>query len=240
MLNINCKKFTEDSENLSQLRYYCGSTICADKNSDFEEFTFWPVLFNNPFKLLLDKERNLYTTCYGYFANYYNTIDECPYNSRNLKSNQNMICKYSPYVKINPYGYTNLTLNNSQCGLSAVNNIMDSGVKILPDEFVNLGGTKGYYQMLRKLKSMGYAEGFSIGANPYDFRKFVSTNDNFIHAFRYQVESLYERTGKKVIVIAHSYGTVNTYNQIIQDSEATKKNKEIYWISHAGRWTWNA
>ena len=69
---------------------------------------------------------------------------------------------------------------------------------------------------------MGYKEGFSLGSILYDFRRFVTTNEFEIKDFRFQIENLYNITGKKVIIIAHSFGTLNTLNNLIY-----KENKDL-------------
>ena len=50
--------------------------------------------------------------------------------------------------------------------------------------------------MIKNLTSMGYKEGFSLGSIPYDFRRFIVTNE-FAKIFRFQIENLYNITGKK-------------------------------------------
>ena len=45
--------------------------------------------------------------------------------------------------------------------------------------------------MIKNLTSMGYKEGFSLGLIPYDFRRFVATNEFKIKVFRFQIENLY-------------------------------------------------
>ena len=69
---------------------------------------------------------------------------------------------------------------------------------------------------------MGYKEGFSLGLIPYNFRRFVVTNEFITKVFRFQIENLYNITGKKVIIIAHSFGTLITLNNLIY-----KENKDL-------------
>ena len=61
--------------------------------------------------------------------------------------------------------------------------------------------------MIQYFNSIGYKNGFSLAAIPNDFCRFVSTNEFSTKAFRFNVENLYKITGKKVIIVAHSFGT---------------------------------
>ena len=58
--------------------------------------------------------------------------------------------------------------------------------------------------------------------NSYYFRRFVATNEFEKKVFRFQIENLYNITGKKVIIIAHSFGTLITLNNLIY-----KENKDL-------------
>ena len=53
-------------------------------------------------------------------------------------------------------------------------------------------------------------------------RRFIVTNEFETKVFRFQIENLYNITGKKVIIIAHSFGTLNTLNNLIY-----KENKDL-------------
>ena len=62
---------------------------------------------------------------------------------------------------------------------------------------------------------MGYEIGYSMAALPYDFKESYCRNDDFASTFAKLVEELYKNTGKKVTIIAHSYGNLNSYFNIL-------------------------
>lgn len=78
---IDCPSLANDTTALSELRFFCGKTLC--KNSFFsgykkEEYTLWPSLFNSPFKLFQDKS-NPDNSCMAYFMRFFNDENECPF-----------------------------------------------------------------------------------------------------------------------------------------------------------------
>ena len=61
-----------------------------------------------------------------------------------------------------------------------------------------------------------------MGGIPNDYRRFLATNTFTTKAIRYQIENLYEHTGKKVVIIAHSFGTLTILNNLIM-----KENEDL-------------
>ena len=90
------------------------------------------------------------------------------------------------------------------------------------DERVNQGMLRSFGPFIEHLEKKGYKPGFSLAGIPNDYRQFISLNNFTMTAFRYQVNKLYENTGKKVVLIGHSHGTVTFYNNLVY-----KKNKDI-------------
>ena len=76
--------------------------------------------------------------------------------------------------------------------------------------------------LIDRLEKKGYRAGFSLSGIPNDYRYFLANNKFTMDAFRYQVQKLFENTGKKVVLIGHSYGTITIYNNLIR-----KANKDI-------------
>ena len=99
-----------------------------------------------------------------------------------------------------------------KCGLNSVGHVTEG----------DWASTRVFEDMIKNLTSMGYKEGFSLGSIPYDFRRFIVTNEFEKKVFRFQIENLYNITGKKVIIIAHSFGTLITLNNLIY-----KENKDL-------------
>ena len=221
-IKINCKGFVKETDKFMDSRIFCGDSICRDKDNEDEEFTIFPSLIPGPFSML-PTERNKHAACLGYFMQFFNKKEECP------PTGGNQTCLYSDNVRVQFYGSTPETVKESRCGLKAVDNVLASGVDLL-DKLVNQGAPKVYHNLIKKLDDMGYAEGFSLAALPYDYRRFTFTNNFAARAFRYQVERLYNNTGKPVMIIAHSYGNLLILDKLIRnqgDKEFLSKIKQF-------------
>ena len=151
---------------------------------------------------------NYKSACLGHLLNFFNKKDECPKTKDNKE-----ICLHSDYIKINFDGGDDKTEKNSKCGLNSISHITEN-------DFVS--ATRVFGDIINNLTSVGYKEGFSIGSIPYDFRRFIATNEFATKAFRFQIENLYNNTGKKVIIVAHSFGTLITLNNLIYN-----ENKDL-------------
>jgi hypothetical protein len=174
---------------------------------------------DSPFRLKVDKT-NPHNTCLGYFYTFYNDPNECPKVDVNRTSS---VCKYDPAVQLLPFGMTEETLKNSQCGFSAINNLIMEGHPYF-NEMFNAGDSKGFINLTNSLKKEGYSYGFSLAALAYDFRKFIHSNSNISASFNKLVNMLYSQTGKKVIILAHSLGSNNSL-KLINDLDDNLRNK---------------
>jgi hypothetical protein len=230
MLSIDCKKFSENKNNLADLRLFCGNTICK---KDFEEHVIWPSLFDSPFILFKSQDVNKYSACFGYFFKYHK-INECPElnteQEQFLRNEQksDTICLNNNAVKLTFYGATPDTKSKSQCGAAAIKNIVSIGSLPLKESWFNSGGSKAYEEMYNRYSQMGYKPGFSMGGLPYDFRRFISTNNLFKNFFEDQIERLYSNTGKPVVLVAHSFGSLNTLSSLLSSNkDLLKKIKKF-------------
>ena len=151
--------------------------------------------------------QNIYNACFSYFLNIFNG-DECA-----KYSSGKSVCTKSDYIKILFYGGTPKTYKKSKCGTNAVKNIMSE---------IDVKTSRVYGDIIELFKEIGYNFGFSLGAIPNDFRKFVATNKFATDAFRYLIETFYANTGKKVIIIAHSFGNLITLHNLI-----AKENQDL-------------
>ena len=201
------------------MRLFCGNEICPSTKSGTEIHVFWISAMGSPFRLKVDKS-NPHNTCLGYFYTFYNDPNECPKVDVNRTSS---VCKYDPAVQLLPFGMTEETLKNSQCGFSAINNLIMEGHPYFNGMF-NAGDSKGFTNLTNSLKKEGYSYGFSLAALAYDFRKFIHSNSNISASFNKLVNMLYSQTGKKVIILAHSLGSNNSL-KLINDLDDNLRNK---------------
>ena len=210
-LTINCGKLkNEEKDKFMEMRIFCGNSICKDDS--IEEHPLFISLLD-PATTVLYSNSNKYSSCLGFFMQFYNNKNECPNDD-----NGNSICYYSKNIEIGFYGSSSLSVSNSKCGLNAVQNVVQSN-NFIVDSIANTGVSKVYYNMIQKYRKMGYREGFSYAGLPFDYRGFLYKNNFAINAFRYQIERLYQNTGKKVIIVAHSYGTLLTLSNLVGDNK---------------------
>ena len=215
--SIECKKMAEnDRTTLKEIRVFCGDSVCKDESVEHEEhFLFISLL--DPATSLLGGSGNKYTSCLGLMMTFLNHENDCPV----LEETNEKVCRYSPYLKVSYYGGTNNTKNDSKCGLSSLELLVGSSYKPW-NIYINQAAAKGYHEMIQKLHAIGLREGFSMAGNPFEYREFLATNKFGVDSFRYNIERLYNQTGKPVVIAAHSYGNLFTLNILSQE-----KNKDL-------------
>ena len=228
MVEINCKGIAtyERKTTLKNIRLYCGNTVCADETKTSEEHPLLVALFDEAFSIL-GPNYDKYSSCLGFFANYFQNENECPKDDEG-----NNICYYSKYIKVGFYGGTTETSSKGRCGIEGIQNIIQSGYSAV-DSIVNIGVAKSYGEMTKKLIKRGYKEGFSLGGLPNDYRRYASTNNFALKAFQSQINRLYSNTGKPVVIISHSYGNLITLSNLLKNENKNylKKIKKFVAIS---------
>ena len=193
---IDCKNLFEKEKDIyKKLKFFCLSDVCPNiKNiQDLEYFFSLSGAFG-----FGTGGGNKYNACFSYLMNVFNKEEDCASNT----------CTISDYINIMFDGGTEKTYKKSNCGTSSIDNI--AYAKLLSKS------TNVFGEILDLLEDIGYNYGFSMGGIPNDFRKFA-TNEFSKNAFRFLVESLYKNTGKKVIVVAHSYGNLVTLNNLVSN-----------------------
>ena len=216
---VNCKGLsTEEPKTFQDLRVFCADSVCPKNDTIYEEHKLFISLLNGPFDIVASGP-DKYASCLGFFMQFYNT-EEYP------------SAKQSKYIKIYPYGTTNETKENSKCGLEGVRNVIMGPGSII-EGLANQGAAKGYSGIIKTLESMGYEEGFSMMGLPYDYRRFLATNKYIANTFQYQINKLYNNTGKPVVLITHSYGTLLGLNNLIKEEnkDLLKKIKKFIAIA---------
>lgn len=228
-LRVDCKEYVKDEQAFKEMNEHCkNNNICpADDESGIRRLVLWPSILSdfNLFKLPTEDGWQNSNSCMAFFMQHYNSKESCP----NLKTKNGKTvnsCRYSPHVKIIPYGIETSLRRAEHCGFGSVNNIAYSKHLSL---FLNLSNksTKGFDGITDQLLDLGYSRGFSFAASPYDFKEAECENKHFESQFEKLVNMLYENTGKKVILIAHSYGNLNINHQLISNPGLKNKIKHI-------------
>ena len=121
----------------------------------------------------------------------------------------------TPGVNIKPMGFTPGTRTNSRCGFDAISGVLPS--------LVITEGQKGFNKFRIQLESMGYKIGLTLQAEPYDWRRPYYDNEVH-HEFNALIEEMYKINGKRISVVAHSFGNINMANALSQlPSESRNK-----------------
>ena len=226
-VRINCDRlYEEEKEIFKKIRFYCGENICTYPINNFNEEHDLFVSGLGNFRLTIIGDVNKYSGCLGYFLTFFNTKDVCAPDDE--KGQDKYVCNYSKYIKIGYYGSTNKSKDKAKCGLNAIQNVVMAGNEIF-EEIVNDGVFQSYKPLINSFIQSGYKPGFSLGGIPNDYRRFLSNNAFTTNAIRYQIENLYKNTGKSVVIIGHSYGTITALSNLIkeQNSDLLPKIKKI-------------
>ena len=210
VVEVQCKNLAqyEKTTTLKEIRLFCGDTICADLSADKEEHPLFVGLLDPAFSIL-NTDKSKYSSCLGYFMTYFQNQNECP------TLNNKKLCKYSPYVKVGYYGSSTKTQTKGRCGVEGVIDVIQSENSVI-DKIINIGAAKSFETVSKALLDKGYTEGFSFGGLPNDYRSYIATNNFGTSVFRSQIERLYANTGKPVVIVAHSYGTLLTLTNLVK------------------------
>ena len=219
-VEFNCKGLATEERNttLKNIRLYCGySKICKNESKISEEF---PLLLSvlGPFGISKTNSDN-YAACLGHIATYFQNEKECP------KVGDKNICHYSKYVKVGYYGGTTETKNQSKCGIEGIMSVAQTN-SLTRDDFISSTVAKAadsFKTIKKNLENKNYKIGFSFAALPNDYRRYLSTNNFAIKVFKSQINRLYNNTGKPVVIIGHSLGTLLTLTNLLLN----KDNKEF-------------
>ena len=216
-IKVKCKNLlNKEVDIFKKMRFYCGEYICPIEDSEEEEYNFF-ISALGPFGLSDIESSNQYSACAGYFLTFFNSKKAC---AKSDESEDESICNYSENIRVGYYGSNSNYIDKGKCGLNAIQNVVMSLDYF--DEMVNKGKLRSFGPFIDHLEKKGYKAGFSLAGIPNDYRQFISINNFTMTAFRYQVNKLYENTGKKVVLIGHSHGTVTFYNNLVY-----KANKDI-------------
>jgi len=224
VVELKCKNIATEERltTLKNIRIYCGDTLCSDESVFVEHH---PLLISmlDPAFGILGESTDKYSSCLGYIMSFFQTKNECP------KANGKNICNHSKNIKVGFYGGTDETKDNGKCGLEAIQNIIQTGNSAL-DLLANFGAAKVYSSLIEKLQSKGYDTGFSMAGLPNDYRRYLKTNIFATKIFEKQINDLYSNTGKPVVIVAHSYGTLLALSNLIKkqnDQTFLKKIKKF-------------
>lgn len=124
-------------------------------------------------------------------------------------------------VKISTYGSTPRTHTDFECGDRSISNILSA--------YLQIPQTRTFGPMIAAFRKMGYVAGLTYQSLPYNFNKPLVANE-LSPAFADNLERLNTLTRKKVTVISHSFGGLNTYYQLNKLDREYRKRVIKQWI----------
>ena len=222
-VELNCRGLaTEEKDTtLKNIRLFCGEDICKDLSKTSEEHPLLFSLLDEAFGISSSNSKK-YGACLGHILTYFQNENECP------KVGNKNICHYSKYVKVGYYGGTKNTLNEGRCGVEGITNVIQEKNAIFNSLISAFSRDSGSFSSISdNLIRKGYKEGFSLGGLPNDFRRYLATNNFASKVFEYQINNLYENTGKPVVIIAHSYGALLALTNLLKNKNDTIFLKKI-------------
>lgn len=194
-------------------KYHCpNANICKNKSINTHVEKIWPVMKGS---FGLNSSENTLGVCFSYFLQYFNNKDSCPEQSN---------CRYSEYVRILPYEPEKVKENEKNIFKSACNIFDIFGMNL---NIFNSKSSGVFSNLKKELKNIGYEKMFSLNVLPYDFKESICGNKLFANTFEKIIKIMYETTKKKVVIIAHSYGGLNSLYQITQNEGITSLIEEL-------------
>ena len=226
-VEFNCTGLTTEEKDttLKNIRLYCGyNDICKNDKKENEDIALLFSIFGPCGISKLNA--NNYAACLGHLSTYFQNEKECP------KVGNKNICHYSKYVKVGYYGGTTETKKNSKCGVEGIRNIIQTiglnADNFFTDNFAQPADSFG--TISKELNNKNYKEGFSFAALPNDYRRYISTNNFAKEVFKSQINRLYKNTGKPVVIVSHSLGSLVALTNLLlnkDDKEFMKKIKKF-------------
>ena len=126
-----------------------------------------------------------------------------------------LFMKPSSGVKIVPMGMTAETAATSRCGFESISNILPIWQVLTPEKY------RIFNAFRVSLEAKGYRLGLTATAVPYDWRIPFSHN-GMASRMQKVLEAMKSITGKKVSIVAHSMGNINTLNMLSKMDQSKK------------------
>ena len=210
----SCDKLRKD---FSDLFSYCGFTTCPSIEGELlegapaSEYKIWVPEILSPMTFFTTDERKNY--CFVKFVK--QNVD---FNS---PIEDSLISNDAFSIKI--MGNTKGTKDDFECGDAPTRNISP-----LPD-FGQTKGTINFKLMQETLKGLGYVAGLTYQVIPYVFWRSYK-NHKFTNAFKDTIFRLNFLSGKKIVILGHSYGGMQSYYQIMKLTQEERAKYIKAWV----------
>ena len=198
-----------------ELFTYCGWTHCEKQSFEIwkkvpeKEYLLWVPELLGPFNMLSLTEKT--NKCWAGFIKL--AVDFTKPISEAVKETKGFEVKF--------YGSSDNTKGKSKCGDMIMSEI---GPNSIQTRSSNL-----FKDFMNVLKEMGYVAGLTYQAIPYDYRLPLGSN-GLSKTFEPNISRLHKLTGKKVVIIANSFGNSNVHTELLKLDQDYKDEKIKAWI----------
>ena len=220
VVQINCKNLEKNSPDLFRT---CGWTTCEKKllsQVPKDEYIIWvPDILDGLNLISMNQAKN---DCWVKFFS-------MPLNKEAVEKKDIANVFQDTWElgwRVRLFGDTEGSDAKNKCGSSAIEYLLPYNISA-----DSLGGSKG---LIDGLRLMGYRDGLSLQAMPYDFRMASGLNLGYKKSFKKSLIRLKRLTGKKSIVLAHSFGTINSYSALVDLSKEEKNELVDFWAPVGG------
>lgn len=220
--SIECLKLLNGDR---QLFESCGWKTCSGiGNSPKSEYKIFIPLPGSPMSILRPTEKT--RTCFSKMLGFQYKF------TRGQDGKLEWEDVGIPGVTVSVVGESEGTQHQEGCGFNAMSVLIaDTGSRFL-DKI--LAKVAGYFITYREVfREAGFISGLTMQAMPYDWRKSYKDN-NLRVKFKSVIDQLYAITGKKVVIVAHSMGNLNTLHNLYNLDQEYKDKKIARWMSLAG------
>jgi Lecithin:cholesterol acyltransferase len=131
------------------------------------------------------------------------------------KKSNNLVLNPLAGVTIKAMGYTNETREASNCGFESISNLIPVCEVLNPSKY------KMFTYMKNELLWRGYKLGINVFGLPYEWRAPFTKND-MTRRFAKLVKNVAQINRKRVIIVAHSMGNLNTVNNLANLDQSFK------------------
>ena len=184
MVTVDCETFKRNHPtDFNQ----CWST-CSGSGAPAKEYRIWIPSVASPMSILhpSQKKKNCFTNLIGWDV---------------AKVAKDGSTQYRKGLRVYPMGLSPGTKTNatSRCGMDAITDLVPTKIQF--------SGFSQYRTLVKLFEAAGYKNGINLQALPYDWR--LDYRETALKTkFKSVVRKMYENTGKKTMIVAHSFGNM--------------------------------
>lgn len=208
VVKIDCEKLRKSNP---EIFADCGWTSCSGSSAPKKEYRIWIPKVDSPFSPFVPEEKR--RRCFIGLAGFDVKTEDGNTKAFDREGVESFVL-----------GETEATRRSSSCGLEASMNLLPFKLQVKEMKYLKFWKTLW--------ESAGYINGLTYQTLPYDWRKAFQEN-RLNYKFKQVIDGLYEITGKKVTIVAHSFGNYQALNNLWKLPQEEKDKKIARYMSVA-------